>query len=40
MSAMSDSPPDAITGIVSACASLTVASMLMPVSMPSRPMSV
>ena len=35
-----DSPPDAITGIVSACASRTVASMLTPLSMPSRPMSV
>ena len=33
-------PPEAITGIDKACASFTVASMLMPVSMPSRPMSV
>ena len=33
-------PPQAITGIVSARASSTVASMLTPVSMPSRPMSV
>jgi hypothetical protein len=33
-------PPEANTGIVSCCASFTVASMLTPVSMPSRPMSV
>ena len=39
-SARFDSPPEAMTGMLSACASLTVASMLMPVSMPSRPMSV
>jgi hypothetical protein len=30
MSAMLDRPPEAMTGMVSACASLTVASMLMP----------
>src|SRR6218665_86722 len=40
MSAMPDRPPEAITGMLSACASATVASMLMPESMPSRPMSV
>ncbi len=32
--------PEAINGMVRARASVTVASMLMPVSMPSRPMSV
>jgi hypothetical protein len=40
MSAILDKPPEAITGMESACASRTVASMLMPLSMPSRPMSV
>ncbi len=35
-----DRPPDAITGTVTLCASFSVASMLMPDSMPSRPMSV
>jgi hypothetical protein len=40
MSAMFDRPPEAITGMLSAWASFTVASMLMPESMPSRPMSV
>jgi hypothetical protein len=33
-------PPEAITGMVTAWASLTVASMLTPPIMPSRPMSV
>jgi hypothetical protein len=40
MSAIERRPPEAITGILSSRASFTVASMLMPVSMPSRPMSV
>jgi GntR family transcriptional regulator len=38
--AMPARPPEAMTGMVSAWASLTVASTLMPESMPSRPMSV
>jgi hypothetical protein len=33
-------PPEAMRGILIACASLSVASMLTPVIMPSRPMSV
>ena len=40
ISARFDRPPLAITGIFTAFASRTVASMLMPWSMPSRPMSV
>ena len=32
-------PPDAITGMATACANLTVASMFTPLIMPSRPMS-
>jgi hypothetical protein len=40
MSAMSETPPLAITGIFTARASSTVASMFTPVIMPSRPMSV
>src|SRR5688572_27621636 len=34
------SPPEAMTGVLSCCASLKVASMLMPLIMPSRPISV
>ncbi len=40
MSLIEPTPPDAITGIERERASFTVASTLMPVSMPSRPMSV
>ena len=40
MSAMLDRPPEAITGMLRDWANRTVASTLMPDSMPSRPMSV